>query len=116
MSQFTRRIMMSIDYEQVVARRRGNYRMLDEALHDKNGIKLPLAADAVPMVYPFLTGDDSLRQRLIDNKVFVATYWPNVLDCCDEGCNDYQLTKHLLPLPIDQRYDEVDMKRIIELI
>ena len=116
MSALTRRIMMSIDYKQIAARRRENYIRLDEALREKNGINLPLASDAVPMVYPFLTDDENLRQRLIDNKVFVAQYWPNVLDWCDKESNDYKLTKHLLPLPMDQRYGEEDMKRIIQLI
>lgn len=116
MSLLTHRIMMSIDYSQVAARRRDNYRLLDEALRDKNGISLLLSEDDVPMVYPFLTDDDGLRQRLIDNKVFVAQYWPNVLQWCDEGCNDFSLTQHLLPLPIDQRYGKEDMERIIQLI
>lgn len=116
MSSLTHRIMASIDYREVAQRRRDNYRMLDEALKDKNRISLPLADDAVPMVYPFLTDDDNLRQRLIDNKVFVAQYWPNVLDWCDNSSNDYKLTNHLLPMPIDQRYGEQDMDRIIALI
>lgn len=116
MSILTHRIMASIDYQQAAQRRRDNYCVLDEALKDKNRISLPLADDAVPMVYPFLTDDVGLRQRLIDNKVYVAQYWPNVLGWCDADSNDYKLTIHLLPLPIDQRYDEVDMKRIIGLI
>lgn len=116
MSPLSHRIMMSIDYDKVAERRRENYMRLDEALCHKNGIKLPLVTDAVPMVYPFLTEDDSLRQRLIVNKVFVAQYWPNVLDWCDQDSNDYKLTKHLLPLPIDQRYGEEEMGRIIQLI
>lgn len=114
MSPLTHRIMASIDYQQVAQRRRGNYRLLDEALN--NRISLPLANDIVPMVYPFLTNVEDLRKRLINNKIFVAQYWPNVLDWCDEDCHDYQLTKQLLPLPIDQRYGEDDMKRINELI
>ena len=116
MSALTHRIMASIDYMEVAQRRRDNYRMLDEALKDKNRISLPLADDAVPMAYPFLTDDDNLRQRLIDNKVFVAQYWPNVLDWCDKSSNDYKLTKYLLPMPIDQRYGTLDMDRIIALI
>lgn len=116
MSSLTHRLMSSIDYDQAAAIRRQNYLLLDEAIGSKNGISLSLAADTVPMVYPFLTDDDNLRQHLIDNKVFVAQYWPNVLDWCDKNCTDYQLTKHLLPLPIDQRYGEDDMKRIIELV
>lgn len=116
MSHLTHRIMASIDYEQAATRRHENYGFLDEALKGKNRISLPLAYDAVPMVYPFLTDDDGLRQRLIENKIFVAQYWPNVLDWCEEGYTDYQLTKQLLPLPVDQRYGTEEMKRIIELI
>jgi hypothetical protein len=115
MSPLTHRIMASIDYQQVAQRRRDNYGLLDEALNDKNRISLPLANDTVPMVYPFLTNVEDLRKRLINNQIFVAQYWPNVLDWCEEDCREYQLTKQLLPLPIDQRYGEDDMKRINEL-
>ena len=116
MSSLTHRIMASIDYNSVAKRRRQNYLLLNEALYYKNGISLTLATDTVPMVYPFLTTDSQLRQRLIDNKVYVATYWPNVLDWCDKDNTSYFLTQQLLPIPIDQRYGEEDMKRIIELV
>lgn len=116
MSTLTHRIMASINYQQVALRRRENYQILENALKDRNGISLHLDEDAVPMVYPFFTDDNSLRQRLIDNKIYVAQYWPNVLDWCDESCNDYKLTKHLLPLPVDQRYGEDEMLRILTLI
>ena len=69
--------------------------------------------DAVPMVYPYLTDDATLRQRLIANRIYVATYWPNISDA--ESYEAY-LKYHLLPLPIDQRYGEKEMKQIINLI
>ena len=116
MSNLTHRIMASIDYDGVAGRRRQNYQLLDEAIGNKNGIALPLSADAVPMVYPFLTTDQQLRQRLIDNKVYVATYWPNVLQWVKLASTEYTLATQLLPLSIDQRYGEDEMKRIIELI
>lgn len=116
MSALTHRIMASIDYQQAAQRRRDNYRILDEALKDENRISLPLADSAVPMVYPFLTDDKYLRKRLIDNKIFVAQYWANVLDWCNEDCTDHQLTQHLFPLPIDQRYGTEEINRIIQLI
>ncbi len=116
MSALTHRIMASIDYQQASQRRRGNYQILDGALKAKNRISLPLADSAVPMVYPSLTDDEYLRKRLIDSKIFVAQYWPNVLDWCEADCKAYQLTQCLLPLPIDQRYSTEDMNRIIELI
>ena len=116
MSSLTHRIMASIDYQQVARRRRDNYRLVDEALKDKNRISLSLTSDAIPMVYPYLTTDSELRQRLIDNKIYVATYWPNVLDWCDEESTEYQLSKLSLPLPIDQRYEADDIKQITQLI
>lgn len=116
MSALTHRIMASIDYKQASQRRHDNYQILDGALKAKNRISLPLADSAVPMVYPFLTDDEYLRKRLIDNKIFVAQYWPNVLDWCNEDCTDHQLTQHLLPLPIDQRYGTEEINRIIQLI
>lgn len=116
MSNLTHRIMASIDYDGVAGRRRQNYQLLDEAIGNKNGIALPLSADAVPMVYPFLTTDQQLRQRLIDNKVYIATYWPNVLDWCNTDSTEYTLTTQLLPLPIDQRYGKEEMNTIIKVI
>ena len=116
MSSLTERMMASIDYPAVAARRRDNYKLLDEALRGINGSALSQADDAVPMVYPFLTTDAGLRQRMIDNRVFVAQYWPNVLEWSAPSDTEYKLTQNLLPLPIDQRYGEEDMKRIIQLI
>ena len=116
MSPLTHCIMSSIDYSTVVERRRQNYQQLDKALGNKNGMPLTLSAGEVPMIYPFLTTNKQLRERLIDNKIYVARYWPNVLDWCDKKGIDFQLATQLLPLPIDQRYGEEDMKRIIELI
>lgn len=116
MSNLSHRIMASIDFSGVAERRRQNYQFLDKALSNKNGMSLPLATDTVPMVYPFLTADMQLRQRLIDSKVYIATYWPNVLDRCDENSTEETLTQQLLPIPIDQRYGSEDMVRIMKLI
>ena len=61
------------------------------------------------MVYPYMTNDAGLRRRLIESKVFVALYWPGTSDC-DSLCD------RILPLPIDQRYDEMGMKKIVEMV
>ena len=116
MSPLTHRIMASIDYSAVAERRKQNYLQLDDALKHKNGITLPLGDGTVPMVYPFLTMDQQLRQHLIDNKVYVATYWPNVLDWCDQNSTEETLTRQLLPIPIDQRYCPAEMEAIKQLI
>lgn len=116
MSPLTRRIMMSIDYQRVKNKRRENYTVLDSALKQRNAISLPMDSDATPMVYPFLTTDPCLRQRLIDNKVYVATYWPNVMEWVGHDSLEYTLTCNLVLLPVDQRYGSHDMKRLLSLV
>lgn len=116
MSKLTQRMMQSIDYEVIAKKRRKNYLMLHEALGGENDLDLPLEADGVPMVYPFLAPIKGLREKLIENKIFVARYWPNVLDWTTKDDIEYLLAYQMQPLPVDQRYEEKEMKKIIEII
>ena len=116
MSNLTEKILCSIDYDSIKQQRRSNYMQLDEQLRNKNGIHLTMDDDAVPIVYPYLTDDATLRKRLIENRIYVARYWPNVLDWCRPCDIEETLAKDMIPLPIDQRYGEEDMKKVIETI
>lgn len=117
MAPQTEDILRHIDYKNVIAKRRSNYEYLHKALGERNQLELPVIDSfACPMVYPFLGSDENLRSRLIENKIFVARYWPNVFDWCKESDMEYKFAKYILPLPCDQRYGEEDMERIIKLI
>lgn len=116
MSKLTQRVMQSIDYESAAQKRRENYQMLHEVLGEENSLALPFENDAVPMVYPYFAPIKGLRDKLIENKVFVARYWPNVLDWTTKGDIEYLLAYQMQPLPIDQRYDVEDAKRIIDIV
>lgn len=113
MSKLTDALLRSIDYEKIAKERISNYKVLEELLGKNNAIHLTMQQDDVPMVYPYLTENLTLKQRLIANRIFVATYWPNVDANCDF---EAKLKTNLLPLPIDQRYGEIDMKRITDII
>lgn len=115
MSKLTQRMMQSIDYDTIAQRRRSNYLILQNSLVKGNDLKLPLEDDAVPMVYPYFTQDEGLREKLIGNKVFVARYWPNVLEWTNKDDIEYKLAFQTQHLPIDQRYDEEEMKYILDL-
>ena len=69
-----------------------------------------------PMAYPYRTNNKALRDILISNHVFVARYWPNVLEWCSPSDIDYQLAESIIPLPIDQRYGKDEMDFIVNLI
>jgi len=116
MSKLTQRMMEGIDYEVAAKQRRDNFQILHETLGKENNIELQLENVAVPMVYPYLVPVEGLREKLIDNKIFVARYWPNVLDWTTKDDIDYLLAYQMQPLPVDQRYNEDDMKRIIDII
>lgn len=116
MSNLTERILSGIDYEWVKNRRRANYCFLDCELRRKNLIHFELDDNAVPMVYPFLTEDSSLKQKLIENKVYVATYWSNVKGWIASGTLEHELVDKLIPIPCDQRYDIQMLNRIVGLM
>lgn len=116
MSKLTQRMMQGVDYEAAAQRRRANFQMLHEALGKENNFELHLEDDAVPMVYPYLVPVEGLREKLIEDKIFVARYWPNVLDWTTKDDIEYLLAFQMQPLPVDQRYGGEEMKSIIELV
>lgn len=115
MSNLTEKILGSIDYENCREKRIENYKYLDEHLKSSNKIHFDLADGAAPMVYPYWINDDSLRKKMIDNKIYVATYWPNVCQWCQKGNMEQEFVSDLLPLPIDQRYGKQDMENVVFL-
>lgn len=116
MSKLTHRIMQSIDYETVAKKRRENYLAMHKALASQNNLKLRLDEETVPMVYPFFAPIKRLSEKLIENKIFVARYWSNVLKWTTKDDVEYLLAYQMQPLPIDQRYGAKDMNCIIDLI
>ena len=112
MSKFTRRMMRSIDYERVAGKRLDNYNFLRKELVGKT-----LNYGEVPMIFPYVSEKgQELRKHLIENKVFVAKYWPNVDEWAGKDSVETWMANHVLPLPIDQRYGKENMERILELI
>ena len=116
MSKLTERLMQSIDYDYSAHSRRHNFYILHELLKKTNIIRITLDDNAVPMVYPYYTEKKGLREHFIKNKVFVARYWPNVIDWCELGELEYQLSENIVSLPIDQRYAKREMNNILDYL
>lgn len=117
MSKLTQRMLSSIDFVAVRAKRRNNFEYLQEHLKKTNLFDIPsMNSFACPMVYPYMANDTTLRQRLIENKIFVATYWPNVKSWMSDGSLEREFVDKIIPLPIDQRYGMDEMKTILSII
>jgi hypothetical protein len=112
MSRLTESILSSIDYEKVKLTRERNFFYLHDLLHEYNELKIDLASVCGPMVYPLLIKHETVRKNLIDNRIYVATYWKNVFEESEPDSKEYYLVKYLLPLPIDQRYSLDDMNTL----
>ena len=116
MSSLTKNLLKGIDYETTAKARIDNFSFLHKTLGSFNVIKINFNNYFVPMGYPFLFEKEDLRSYLIQNKIYVAQYWPNVLERCGEGSLEKKIATRLLSLPIDQRYSEHHMQKIADLI
>lgn len=116
MSLLTERMMAAIDHGAVSIRRRENCLRLHAGLKDHNLLPIDPVAPSVPMVYPFLTDDGTLRERLRRGKVYTARYWPGLLAPVEAGTPEAHFAEKIVHLPIDQRYGPEHMDRILELV
>lgn len=116
MSKITQLLLKSIDYEQVMASRKQNFDYLHQKLVSSNKLQILKEEVDVPLVYPYWADKEGLWDHLLDNKIYVARYWPNVLEWCKSSELEYKLTKEIIHLPIDQRYSQQEMDEIINKI
>lgn len=115
MSNLTLRLLKSINYEEVAGKRRQNYSYLESNLNSTNEIKFNLD-EQVPLVYPYLPNKTISKEYLIKNKIYIATYWSNVLNWVNKTSFEYYLVKNLINLPIDQRYCNSDMANVLKVV
>lgn len=111
MSRITENILRSIDYTHCIDRRRKNVRYLSEHLSQLN--KLDVKYDAGLFMYPLLAPIDNLRENLIKQNIFVACLWPALSVSEAQAKREMALAKSIIWLPIDQRYGENEMQKIV---
>lgn len=116
MSSLTHKLLVGADFEFSKQRRRENFAKLHNELGGTNLMRIATNDDTVALCYPYWSSDTSLRQKLIDNRIYVPTYWPNVFEWCDSVQLEFHLASEILPLPIDHRYSIEDMNTILDVI
>lgn len=115
MSNLTRRMLSSVDLTEVCEARNRNFSYLHKHLGRHNRLHVMPGEVNGPLCYPMLTPNAKLREALIKERIFVATYWRDVLDLVEASCSEAFLVHGLVPLPCDQRYSEGDMARVVEV-
>lgn len=115
MSKFTNLILSNLNYQSMQYIRDRNFCYVHTELQEINRLNIDKDNIAGALAYPFLYAQN-LKNILIKNKIYVATYWKDVLLIKGVACNEMDLVNNLIPLPIDHRYDLYDMKIIVETI
>ncbi|MCI5779178.1 MAG: hypothetical protein MR051_05115 [Lentisphaeria bacterium] len=108
MSNLTEAMMKSIDYAGCAEKRKENFKFLHSELGKYNQLDLSITSEDIPLIYPFLTQKQGLRGHLIENKIYVAIYWPGV----ESAYPFFQI----IPLPIDHRYGVTEMSYIADIV
>lgn len=116
MSKLTQRLLQSVDYEAAADKRRSNFGYLHNALQLGNSFAPAWNGKQVPLAYPYLANDTGLRGRLSGNRIYTATYWPNVLGETEIGSVEHRFAKNFIFLPIDQRYGAAELDLVIDMI
>lgn len=115
MSRLTENLLGAIDYEAGKNRREENYSILSEELPSES-VFVRVTPEG-PFVYPYHHKDGlKLRRWLAEHRIFVPTYWKNILEECDKNSLEYKWAAEILPLPCDQRYGKEEMKYMAALI
>ena len=115
MSKLTFNLLHAVDYAFAEKKRTENYNFLADHLDQLN--LLPPVKVSGAFAYPlWLENGAEVRRKLIENKIYVPTLWPDVAEKMPCDSLEYDMSENILPLPVDQRYNEEDMKQIVSLI
>lgn len=114
-SRVSESLLSMIDYADVRERRRKNWSVLEQQLQQLNQVDLRMPEG--PFSYPLYCRDASLlRPSLAAKGVYVPTLWPNVVNGTSAGSVARSYAADILPLPLDQRYDEDDMRHMAGIV
>lgn len=112
----SKKYLTLMDASGLVKRRLKNASAIYECLKIQKNI-LPMFCESemdcplfVPVLFTSKAERDKVRQRLIDEMIYCPIHWPKPDGCCS---NLYDLE---LSLVCDQRYDENDMRRMMQIV
>ncbi len=115
MSELTRRVLAAVDYAGIKDQRRENFMKLHDVLGATNQLRLN-SKTQTPSVYPYLFENRELRDRLIENRIYVSRQWKHVMTEGRANSFEKRIAEYMIPLPIDQRYTLEDMEYIADMV
>ncbi len=116
-SDISARVQANLNIHELANKRRINYALLSRELEPIMTPVFTLNEKDVPLYFPvLLDGREALQKYLVANAIYAPVVWPKDKKQpiqCDGAENAY---KHLLCIPIDQRYGTDDMERVCQVL
>jgi hypothetical protein len=116
MSSLTQAVLANVDYQACKNKRIENFNFLHEKLSSINELGMELPTSTPAMLYPLLISKADVKAKLIEKKIFVPTYWPNVFRWTTQDTLEYKLAKNVIYLPMDHRYDLKNMAYMLDVL
>lgn len=114
MSALTQRMLEHIDYRSAGEQRLRNYAHYHRAFGGHNALPVPAEPNHAPLCYPFWNHRADLHGALVEQRIFVAKYWPNIRGASGTQEDlEYRLSTQCLALPCDQRYGDAQIERVV---
>ena len=110
-------LLSHVDYTDVRSVRNENFEFFRESFKKINELKIDEDATDC-FCYPLLLKNSINRSMLFKENIFVPNYWMDTVK--REGSEKYEweceLSKEVLPLPVDHRYKREDLGRVVKTI
>jgi hypothetical protein len=115
-SRLTRSLLERIAIGPLVALRKRNHALISESLSSLAA--WPAREDAGAPFGFVISVDDAgvLAARLAAERFFCARHWAILPSDADVFAGEHALSRRLLTLPCDHRYEECDIKRLVEAV
>jgi hypothetical protein len=116
-SSLSHKILKTIDYRQIAEIRRANYLYLQDQLGKDNTLSLNISLEMVPLCYPFFPDRFLEKKTFYEQGIFIPTFWTDVVDRDNSGFElEKNISRCLLPLPIDHRYNTKDLCSVLKFV
>lgn len=119
MDDESKKMLSKVDYKFIFNKRKENYYYLYDRLIENNKVELiydkELIDDNSVLGLPILIENrDEIRKKLRKFNIYCPVHW-NVIkeDWCNKYVDSRYLSKKIITIPIDQRYNFDDMKKVI---
>lgn len=117
MSLLSESLLSSINYKDVIKKRKDNFSYLYSQLQTYNKIGIVIEEEDVPFAFPYLMDKYIDKSEFHKHGFYIPSLW---LDPVNRNDNRFKksmaLGKNLIPIPIDHRYSSTDLKPIVDFI